>query len=514
MKTQSSSSETKTETSDRDDYGKTDEKDEPRTRESSEPLLQVKDLRLSFVTRAGLVQAIESVSFEIAKGETFGLVGETGCGKSQTAMAIMRLTPESGFIEKGHAIFDGLDLFEGVQDEAKLVKRGDSVRLRRKESATKKTNARMSKIRGRDISMIFQEPMTSLNPVYTVQKQISEVLLTHRMDYLLARVNARNRAKKEDLKAIAVLVSRPDFDASKISVKLKELGIEDLEEEIEFILKRTDIGRAQKIRMISGLADSKTSPIRLSFLMRWNDSSNLGPVYRLLFAIPGFKEWIQKPVTLEARNISYELLTKVRMPNAWTVLSQHPHELSGGMRQRVMIAMAVAGHPKLVIADEPTSALDVTIQAQILQLFLDLKNELGMSVLFISHDMGVIAETCDRVGVMYAGNIVEVASVDELFRNPKHPYTQGLLTAIPKYDGSKNALKSIPGSVPNLIHPPSGCRFRTRCPYAFSKCDEYPSVVQIAPGHQVLCWLYTESKGGAKEQVASNKKSENEETPH
>ena len=493
------STQTKSGPSERDDLGGDGERGEPGPRESSEPLLQVKDLRLSFVTRAGVVHAIESVSFEIAKGETFGLVGETGCGKSQTAMAIMRLTPESGFIENGQAIFDGIDLFEGVHDEAKLVKKGDTVRLRKKESAIKKTNAHMSKIRGRDISMIFQEPMTSLNPVYTVQKQISEVLLAHRMDYLLARVNARNRARKEDLKTISVLVSKPDYDPSQLSSKLKELDIEGLEEEIEFILNRTDIGHAQKIRLISELAGVKTSPMRLAFLMRWNDSSNLGPVYRLLFAIPGFKDWVQKPVTLEARNISYELLTKVRMPNAWTVLSQHPHELSGGMRQRVMIAMAVAGHPKLVIADEPTSALDVTIQAQILQLFLDLKNELGVSVLFISHDMGVIAETCDRVGVMYAGNIVEVASVDELFQNPKHPYTQGLLAAIPKYDGSKKALKSIPGSVPNLIHPPSGCRFRTRCPYAFDKCEEYPSAVQVSPGHQVLCWLYGKNGDGERD---------------
>jgi oligopeptide/dipeptide ABC transporter ATP-binding protein len=351
-------------------------------------------------------------------------------------------------------------------------------------------------VRGRLISMIFQEPMTSLNPVYSVGFQISEVLMTHRKHYLLARVKARNRAKKEDLKAIATLVSRPDYNDEQLAPALKQVGLEGLDDEIRFIVGRTDIGRAQKVRLISGLADEKTSPLRMSFLLREEQSTNLSVVYRLLFAVPLFKRWVQRPMAKEASAISYELLTQVRMPNAATVLSQHPHELSGGMRQRVMIAMGVAGKPQLVIADEPTSALDVTIQAQILQLFRELRDELNMSVLFISHDMGVIAEICDRVGVMYAGNIVEVATVEELFANPKHPYSQGLLAAIPKYDDSKRALQSIPGTVPNLIDPPSGCRFRTRCKYAYDKCAETPPLVKVGKDHDVLCWLYTEEEKG------------------
>jgi peptide/nickel transport system ATP-binding protein len=458
------------------------------------PILEVKDLRMSFVTRSGVVQAIDSVSFHIDQGETFGLVGETGCGKSQTAMAVMRLTPEAGIIEGGQILFQGNDLLTDVGKESKKVQKGGRVQLRRREEEIKRMNNRMSQIRGRLIAMIFQEPMTSLNPVYSIGFQISEVLITHRKHYLLARVQARNRADAEDLKSVAALVSRPDFTDDKLLPTLQKLGIEGLEDEVRFIANRTDIGRSQKVRLISELADTKTSPLRMRFLLREEQSTNLSVVYRLLFRVPGFKRWVEKPMRNEALNISQELLTQVRMPNAATVLSQHPHELSGGMRQRVMIAMGVAAKPKLLIADEPTSALDVTIQAQILELFRDLRAELNMSVLFISHDMGVIAETCDRVGVMYAGNIVEVATVEELFANPKHPYTQGLLAAIPKYDDSKKPLQSIPGSVPNLINPPSGCRFRTRCKYAMEKCATTPPLINVGEDHDVLCWLYAEEE--------------------
>ncbi|MDA4123334.1 MAG: ABC transporter ATP-binding protein [Thaumarchaeota archaeon] len=460
---------------------------------TADPLLEVKDLRLSFVTRSGVVQAIDSVSFTIGQGETFGLVGETGCGKSQTAMAVMRLTPEAGIIQRGQILFEGMDLVEGAEKEVHTETKGKTVQLRRDEKAIKKMNNRMSNVRGRLISMIFQEPMTSLNPVYSIGFQISEVLKTHRRHYLLARVEARNLAKKEDLKSVAVLVSRPGYSDAQLSAMLQQLGLQALQDEIRFIVSRTDIGLTQKSRLISQLADTKTSPIRLRYLMN-EDKASSSFVYRLLFRVPGFRSWVEKPMSDEAKAISLELLTQVRMPNASTVLNQHPHELSGGMRQRVMIAMGVAGKPKLVIADEPTSALDVTIQAQILQLFRELRDEMGMSVLFISHDMGVIAEICDRVGVMYAGNIVEVATVEELFANPKHPYTQGLLAAIPQYDDSKKPLQSIPGTVPNLINPPSGCRFRTRCKYAFAKCSETPPLVTISDNHQALCWLYAEGE--------------------
>ena len=201
----------------------------------------------------------------------------------------------------------------------------------------------------------------------------------------------------------------------------------------------------------------------------------------------------QGAIEKEARNVSYELLLRVNMPNAEVALSQYPHELSGGMRQRVMIAMAIATRPKLVIADEPTSALDVTVQAQILDLLRDLRRSLNVSVLFISHDLGVISEVCDRVGVMYAGNIVEVATLDELFANPRHPYTQGLLAAIPRHTEKGETLQTIKGSVPDLTNPPKGCRFKARCPFAFDRCDEGPPWVEIAKGHYVLCWLHGDS---------------------
>ncbi len=330
-------------------------------------LLKVEDLHTYFYTYEGVVKAVDGVSFDIKKGEIFGLVGETGCGKSVTALSIIRLIDEPGKIEKGKIIFKGKNLLELSEEE-------------------------MRNIRGREISMIFQEPMTALNPVFKIGDQIMEILLLH------------------------------------------EHGIEDIRE-----------------------------------------------------APKGIKE--------EEREKAIEMLKLVRMPDPERNIDSYPHELSGGMRQRAMIAMMLATKPSLLIADEPTTALDVTVQAQILNILLDMKDKLGISILLITHDLSVIAEVCDRVGVMYAGNIVEIGDTFTIFKNPKHPYTNGLMQAIPIMTEKKEELKYIRGSVPNLIYPPSGCRFHPRCDYMMDICKkEKPKLKEIERGHFVACHLYGEDK--------------------
>ena len=317
------------------------------------PLIDVQDLRTHFFTEDGVVQAVDRVSFQIEPGQKMGLVGESGCGKSVTALSIMRLIPDPpGKIVGGKILFDGKDLVQLSQQE-------------------------MRNIRGGSISMIFQDPMTSLNPVFTVGDQIDEAIQLH----------------------------------------------QGLEPE-------------------------------------------------------------------EAREKTIEILEMVRIANPERIADNYPHELSGGMRQRCMIAMALSCRPQLLIADEPTTALDVTIEAQILELIDDLNKRLNTALLLITHDMGVIAETCEKVAVMYGGNIVEMADARTLFSDPQHPYTRGLLGSIPSLAVEKENLKIIPGSVPDLINPPSGCRFHPRCTYCKEPCKKScPDLVDVGNGHYVACFI-------------------------
>jgi peptide/nickel transport system ATP-binding protein/oligopeptide transport system ATP-binding protein len=321
---------------------------------SKEALVEVKNLQTYFYTEEGVVKAVDGVDYEIYPGETLGIVGESGCGKSVTSLSIMRLVESPpGKIEGGEINFQGKDL-------------------------TKLSEKEMRKIRGNDISMIFQEPMTSLNPVYTVGDQIIEAIMLHK------------------------------------GVKRKE-----------------------------------------------------------------------------ARQQAIEMLQKVGIPLPEQRVDEYPHQLSGGMRQRVMIAMALSCDPQLLIADEPTTALDVTIQAQILELMNSLKESYGMAIMMITHDLGVIAEVSDRVAVMYAGKVVEYTDVDSLFEDPKHPYTWGLMNSIPKLDKDVERLDAIPGSVPSPLNFPEGCKFNTRCPLAEGKCfTDEPELIDAEAGHKVRCWRY------------------------
>ena len=317
-------------------------------------LLEIKDLQTSFNTDGGKVRAVDHVNLRIGAGEVVGLVGESGCGKTAVSLSILQLLPTPpATIDGGEINFDGRDLLKLSKDE-------------------------LRSIRGNDIAMIFQEPMTSLNPVFTIGNQLMESVQLHQ-----------------------------------------------------------------------GLSGS------------------------------------------DLRDRAIEMLRLVGIPRADEVIDEYPHRFSGGMRQRAMIAMALSCNPKLLIADEPTTALDVTIQAQILELMRELSEKIGTAILFITHDLSVIAEMADRVAVMYAGKVVEEADVQTLFRNPQHPYTQGLIASRPTIEAEHERLQFIPGNVPNPLKMPGGCPFHPRCPHAMDVChSSMPGVTPLAEHHNVRCWLH------------------------
>ncbi|SDN94832.1 peptide/nickel transport system ATP-binding protein [Paenibacillus sp. yr247] len=317
-------------------------------------LLEILQLKNHFISEGRVIPAVNGVSLSLEKGETLGIVGESGCGKSVTSLSIMGLLPKSGSRKtEGEILYKGRNLLKVKEEE-------------------------MQKIRGNEIAMIFQEPMTSLNPVYPIGKQLSEMVMLHR----------------------------------------------------------------------------------------------------------GYSK-------AQAREHAIQMLKKVHIPRAETIVDEYPHQLSGGMRQRVMIAMAMSCDPELLIADEPTTALDVTIQAQILDLMRELRNQQGTSILLITHDLGVVAEMCQRVVVMYAGQVVEQADVFSLFENPSHPYTRGLLESMPKLGEDNKRLKSIPGNVPMPGSVKQGCQFASRCPFVESRClQESPPLFQLENKQLSRCWIH------------------------
>lgn len=334
---------------------------------SEQPLLEVKDLKTTFSTETGSVTAVDGVSFSIHKGETIGVVGESGCGKSVTAESIMRLLNESSTTYDGKVLLEGENLLELNKDK-------------------------MRDIRGNQISMIFQDPMTSLNPLQTIGSQIAEAIIVH-----------------------------------------------------------------------------------------------------------------QKVKKAEAHQKAVEMLRLTGIPAPEKRVNEYPHEISGGMRQRVVIAMALACQPKVIIADEPTTALDVTIQAQILDLMNDLKKELDMGIMMITHDLGVVAEVCQRVVVMYLGQVIEEGGVEELFARPLHPYTKGLLQSIPQLDGDRSQkLHVIKGVVPPLTDVPKGCRFAPRCAFADETCtNKAPELKDGGKGQKVRCWHFEKILKEEEQHVAT-----------
>jgi len=380
---------------------------------SPDEQLRVKDLIVRFYTYEGIVKAVEKAKLNLRRGETLGIVGETGSGKSVTALTILALTPPPGRVEGGSILFRRLN--GSIDDILKL------------------SEEQLIRLRGKEISMIFQEPNAALDPLYTVGDQVAEAILSHRLPEMLDR------------------------------------AIKSLREDV----KNGNEGFSTRLQLWA-YDEMKRNP----------DSFKL----RLVKRLPIIGKIISKRLNQVVREEIVELLRLMEIPDPERVVDSYPHELSGGMQQRIVIAIALACSPLLLLADEPTTSLDVTVQAQILDLIMRLKERFGTSIIYITHDMGVIAEISDRVAVMYAGNVVEVAPVKELFKNPLHPYTKALLEAIPRPGAT---FKSIPGTVPNLVNPPPGCRFHPRCPYAMPRCrEEVPELKRISEEHYVACHLY------------------------
>jgi len=377
----------------------------------TEDLLDVEDLTLNFYTYEGVVEALDEVNVILKKGETLGVVGETGCGKSVTGLSVLVLVPTPGRIEGGKIFFNP---------------KGKPVDLLSLNEAI------LRRIRGQYISMVFQDPRSALNPVYTAGDQIAEVLLHHRRKELVQRA-------------------------------------------LERISKETEVGKAG---FLSGYHEK--------VLQKMLKNPN-ALILLILSKIPIIKRY-KGILNEEAKKEAINMLKIMRIPDPERVVDMYPHELSGGMAQRVVIAMGLACNPGILIADEPTTNLDVTVQLQILHLIKELKEKFASSIVYVTHDMGVIAEMCDRVAVMYAGNVVEIASAVEIFKNPLHPYTQALLESIPT---PGKPFKSIEGIVPSLINPPIGCRFNDRCSYAMEICRKSkPKIVEARKEHFVKCFLH------------------------
>jgi peptide/nickel transport system ATP-binding protein len=382
-------------------------------------LLRIRDLSVRFYTYEGIVHAIDDLDLDIRQGETLGIVGETGSGKSMTALAILRLVPYPGKIESGSIVLSDRD----SGGELELLKlREHSMRA----------------IRGNKISMVFQEPGAALNPVFTIGSQISEVFLLHRRQELGRRAKQRVDSLLSDGSGFASALRRPFW-------------------------------RWQR-RLYSKIAEEPHA---------------LEP--RLLNRLPLFRRLLGR-LRDEASLLTVNMLKGVEIPDAARVAAHYPHELSGGMKQRAVIAMALACSPELLIADEPTTSLDVTIQAQMLELFRRIKADKGASVLFITHNLGVASEVCDRLAVMYAGRLCEVCTIEELFLHPLHPYTKALLDAVP-IPGKE--LQTIPGALADAFNPPPGCRFHPRCLSATPLCQQdRPKLKEVGKDHMVACYLF------------------------
>lgn len=427
-------------------------------------IVEVRDLEVKFYTYAGVVEALDGVNLFVKEGEILGLVGETGCGKSVTSLSIMMLVPPPGKIEGGTILYNTPSRQQDI-----LAMSDDSVR----------------KLRGKDISMIFQEPRAYLNPVYSVEDQISEVMLVHRKDELLKNSIASTKKRLMEKQKPQLEKRIAELEGKKADLEKQEAEIEKrkgTEEQMVNLEKQ----KANLEKQIANLPSNFEVRVYKRMLEAHSRLARLAARFFSRFSR-------KRQFTAEVRKEVVRVLKSVEIPDPERVARMYPHELSGGMAQRVVIAMALACNPTLLIADEPTTNLDVTVQAQILNLIKILKKNLGSSILYITHDLGVVAQSCDRVAVMYAGNVIETADVFETFSSPLHPYTIALLESIPR---PGEPFKSIPGIVPSLIDPLRGCRFHDRCSYAMEICPKVkPPFTEVKPGHYVSCHLYY---GGSK----------------
>ena len=494
-------------------------------------VLDIRDLKTFFFTYDGVVKALDGVTFKIRRGETTGLVGETGCGKSVTAFSITRLIPDPpGRVMSGRIFFGDADLLWDLEREAKFVpvKGTNQMKVKRSFRRIRAASDRVGAVRGGGIATIFQEPSQAMNPIFSVADQLGETLLLHRGVELIDELLNATPDAAEVAPALEALVEAVG-QGNRAVIRSRAMALGDAVHVRSFGPQAFYIARSSgpdpesvrpaleralgRLRLSGFHRGYLTSQRRLSALQRELNQiymqemteerakrgdririarRRLGERYRHFFyGIRGIHSRAHRPLKEELFWRAVGLLEGVQIANPVQVARGYPHELSGGMLQRVMIAMALSAEPSVLLADEPTTALDVTIQAQILELMRELKTRAGTAILLITHDLAVIAEVADRVCVMYAGTIVEQGPVREVFRRPLHPYAQGLLASIPRVDQPEKELSSIPGSVPDLIFPPAGCRFHPRCPYAMPVCKEArPPMTVEGTEHEVACYLY------------------------
>ena len=449
--------------------------------------LNVSNLKEQFYTRRGIYKALNGVDILLRKGEILGIAGESGCGKTTLGLTIIGLLPRNAVVTDGEVLLDGKDLIATLREFAS--KEANNLNLRHSENIMKKLNKELINVRGSRISMVFQDPMTSLNPVLRIGYQIAETLMVHQPEVLAKRRLARSKVSDNDLReALKLLENGADEQSIKAFAETRQ--VEGIEEQLLNIWRRNDLGIARKEKMILSLRSERLGGFDMAVLQRVVSQGRIDGWMR----IPGLNRMSKAVLIKEGNAKAVELLSSLEIPNPEEVVKMYPHELSGGMRQRIIIAIALANNPELVIMDEPTSALDVTVQAQILDLLKHLKQRFNTSFILISHDLSVLAEVCDRIGIMYAGRIVEVASVDAIFNKPLHPYTSMLISAVPTIKGGE--IQGIGGAVPDMRFPPSGCMFHPRCPYVMDKCRENdPQMKEVEDEHLVACYLYEGQKG-------------------
>ncbi len=446
--------------------------------------LTVQDLQVHFFTRRGVYKALNGVNLGLQKGEVLGIAGESGCGKSTLGLAILGLLPRNAALPGGRVIVGNRDLVN-LQREY-FEKAGESFNPKRNEKLMRRVDKAMQKFRGLRLTMVFQEPMTSLNPVIQVGYQVGETVSLHNPALLARRALARSRATPDDMRAIARLLREHEGDEAALRAFAKEKHLEGLEEQALFIWRRPDIHVSRKEKLVMSMGGGPIPLVARAILER---VARQGAIPIELGRTPVLSRYVRRVLMKEGYRKAEELLTSLGIPHAERVVRMYPHELSGGMRQRVVIAIALANNPEIVIMDEPTSAVDVTVQAQILELIRQLRGSTSASFIVISHDLAVLSEVCDRVAIMYAGQVVEVSPTQEILNHPLHPYTQLLISAIPTLDARK--IQGIQGEVPDMRAPPTGCAFHPRCPFAFAKCaTDVPVPLAQGADQTVACWLY------------------------
>jgi oligopeptide/dipeptide ABC transporter ATP-binding protein len=446
-----------------------------------ENTLTVSDLKVQFYTRRGIYRALNGVDLQLKQSEVFGVAGESGCGKTTLGLTIIGLLPRNAAVTAGKAVLLGQgDMVATLRNFAS--EEPDKFKIRQSENVMKKVNKELADIRGTKISMVFQDPMTSLNPVLQIGFQVAETVITHNPVSLAQRKLARSRATRDDIEQIMKLL-KDGADEPAITKYAESRGLSGIEDQVLNVWRRSDLGEAKKGKIIMSLHSEKLGSFERLVLQTVEKRNSIGG----WMSIPGISRAVKHVLSKEGYIKATELLSMLEVPNPDKVVKMYPHELSGGMRQRIIIAIALANNPELVILDEPTSALDVTVQAQILELTRHLKHRFNTSFMFISHDLSVLTEVCDRICIMYAGKIVEMAPTEVVFNKPLHPYTRMLIKAIPTIDG--NEIQGIGGAVPDMRNVPTGCSFHPRCPDATDKCKTMePEMVEVEEGHFVSCF--------------------------